>query len=423
MSWRKRLSKAVAARLLVVLAARGTILISGVVVSIVTAHALGPAGRGTFFWTITFAGLVSQFSNLGLQMSNTYLAAADTTLLGSLVCNSLWVSMAGGAASIPTLLIMEKLRWGPAISHPEVYIGALTAALLFFLLGSNLLLAVGRVGAFNACQITANTTVIVATVIAWVMHMGVTGFLVATTLARVAAAAIVMLALLRLCRFKLLFDWRIFKSAFRVSFKAYVITAQGFIVLRTNVFMLQALVSSREVGLYSIAAQIADVMVLLPDTMALLLFPDLVRAKDRRWQLTKNAVLLTAAIMASACIVAALTAAPVIRHVFGEAFAGAIPIFLWMLPGVLCLSLTSILSQNLAAHGFPLSIVLVWSGAVIFAPVCAWLMVRAHGGLGAAIAYSVTYAGVLASVALCTRAVISRGDSSGALEPIGVLAE
>jgi len=64
--------------------------------SILTARFLGPAGRGDYFVVVTFAGMVMQFGNLGLQSSNTYYAARDPRNLGPLLANSLWISMLGG---------------------------------------------------------------------------------------------------------------------------------------------------------------------------------------------------------------------------------------------------------------------------------------------------------------------------------------
>jgi O-antigen/teichoic acid export membrane protein len=57
-----------------------------------------------------------------------------------------------------------------------------------------------------------------------------------------------------------------------------------FLVIRGNVFILNALRGPASVGLYSVASQMGDVLGILPQSMALVLFPTLITAGSGRFR-------------------------------------------------------------------------------------------------------------------------------------------
>ena len=55
------------------------------------------------------------------------------------------------------------------------------------------------------------------------------------------------------------------------------------------------------------------------------------------------------------CVVSFVLAGPAIRLIYGPQFHAAIELYLWLVPGVFCLGMLSILSQHFAGRGFPVS--------------------------------------------------------------------
>jgi O-antigen/teichoic acid export membrane protein len=64
---------------------------------------------------------------------------------------------------------------------------------------------------------------------------------------------------------------------------------------------------------------------------------------------------------------------------------------LWMLPGVFFLALTSIVSQYLAASGFPRIVVGIWLVTFIILVTASLFLIPSLGGVGAAVSISLTY--------------------------------
>lgn len=372
----------------------------GLAASILTARALGPSGRGDFYFVVTFAGVLAQFGNLGLASSNTYLVARDPSRLRGLAANSLWVSLViGGGAGALVAAVLIGADVFPNVPSALLWLGvALAPPTLFYLLGTNLLVGIGRIGAFNVLETFANLLVLVLIAAAAVLTAGVGGFLAASLVGWTIASAIVLLALVRGRVGPLRFDLAVFRAGLRYASKAYVITLLGYLVLRSNVFLLQSLSGSTELGYYSIAAQIADVLAIFPTSVAIILFPDLVRNVAGRWSAMVRTVAVVSAIVTAACVLVAIVAGPFITVLYGRSFAAAIPVLRVMLPGVVFLSATTIVSQYLGAVGLPRSLVAVWAAALLLVTALNLILASAFGAAGAAAALSMTYLALLAMV-------------------------
>jgi len=104
-------------------AVRAARLALGVIASVVTARALGPTGRGDYYFVVTFAGLLVQFGNVGLASSNTYLVASDRTRLAGLVANSVWVALAAGVGGALVAALLLGSGAVPGIPGALIWFG------------------------------------------------------------------------------------------------------------------------------------------------------------------------------------------------------------------------------------------------------------------------------------------------------------
>jgi len=134
---------------------RVLLIAAGFVSSIITARFLGPEGRGVFFYWTTLAAFVIQFGNLGLHSSNTYLLTKGRAPLSALAANSLWVSLIGGGILGGGLALSLWLIDGATGDRWSLLLPALflIPTGLYFLLGTNLLVAEGRIGEYNGFEL------------------------------------------------------------------------------------------------------------------------------------------------------------------------------------------------------------------------------------------------------------------------------
>lgn len=375
-------------------ATRILVALAGFTTSVLTARWLGPSGKGEYFFIITLANFVIQFGAFGLHSSNVYFVAKNATLLGRLTINSLWVSLVTG--TVGAVIAILLVRYGFGARHIDVgalwFIAALAPANLFLLLGTNLLLGSGRVVTFNALQAAQYLGAVILIGLAGWVGLSLYGFLAATSVVVVLSAVTLLYVLWNLCRPELKFDRYLFFDGLGYAFKAYLAALLPFVVLRSNVFLLQSSAGSAEVGYFSIALQVLDALTLLPASVSMVLFPALVRESEGRWSTTVYSLLVIAGFMAVICALFGFFAEPFIRIAFGVEYLPAVTTLKLALPAAFFLGLISVISQFLAALGIPWQLLAAWVGAVGTVIGLSSVLTPRFASAGASASLSITYA-------------------------------
>lgn len=399
---------------LVVMSGRAVAIVTGAIASVITARFLAPAGRGEYFLAITTAQLLAQFGNLGLPSANTYFVARDRRLAAPLFANSLWLAFVAvplGAAA--ALWLLDPRVFGLTAG---MRLTALTLAplLVFTLLGSALLVGLGQVRAFSAIQALISASGLPFLAVAVWLGAGVRGFLLATIVGAIIPAAALW------HRLRPRAEWghlRIdtFASTFRYAVRAYVVTLASFLVLRINVFLLGALAGSAQVGYYSVASQIADTLAILPQSVAVVLFPRLAASTTGRLRTTLRHAAVGSAPLAAICLVMWVAATPLVAFAFGARFQPAVSVIHALLPGVFLVGIIAIVSQYLAASGFPSAMVASWIVAAAANAAIAAVLVPRYGAVGAGLSLSLIYGGLLVALVAISVRVEARAASASAL--------
>lgn len=366
------------------------IIVLALAVSIVTARFLGQAGRGEYFFMVTLGAMVAQFANLGLPASNTYFAARDPERTPQLVANSFWVALGiGGGLGAGVALFAHAA--GMLQDTPASYLwlaAALVPPLLFYTLSSAILVGRGQVRSFNALDLGVRTVLLPVLVAAGLLGAGAPGFVAGSVAVWVAAGFAAAGLIRRYARITLAPSRELLVIGFRYATKAYLVTLLAFVALRGNIFLLRREFGPADLGLYSIAAQIAEVLTILPQAVGLILLPHLVRDAGARWERTVRAALWVAAVMAVVCALAAVLAGPVIRLLYGDEFELSTRVLQIMLPSVFALAVSAVLSQFLAAIGIPRPLLGVWAAAVAVVLGLSTVLIPDHGAAGAAASLS-----------------------------------
>lgn len=367
----------------------------GFLVSILTAHYLGPSGRGEYFFVTTLALLLTQFAQLGLSSSNTYLVAQEPILLGKLIINSVWTSLLlGFMVSGITLLLMNTLHI--ACPRGTWVLLLLVPASIFYLLGINLLVGFRQIALFNFIQISSNLLVCCSILFVGFFGSKTYGFLLASSLSWIISAILLLICLLRLTNVTLtktdwFFDITCFLKGAPYGAKAYIVTLIGMLVLKSNVLLLNYFSSDETLGYYSIASQLNDCLMILPTSVAVILFPNLVRSTHHRWEETQKCMRYIICFMLVGCLLSAILVKPLIQFVFGVRFLPAVGMFWWMLPGAFFMGIITIVSQYIAAIGMPKILIFIWVLAFIVILCSSLVLIPRYAGQGAAMALSVTY--------------------------------
>jgi len=265
---------------------------------------------------------------------------------------------------------------------------------------TGILVGRGQIRAFNALEFSVRALMLPVLIAAGTVGAGALGFVAVSTGVWIVGGITAAMLVGRYARLSFRPSRELLVVGFRYATKSYLITLFAFVALRGNVFLLRREFGPADLGLYSIAAQIGDVLTILPQAVGLILFPQLVRDASARWERTCRAALWVAACMVVVCILTAVLAGPVIRFLYGDNFAPSTRVLQIMLPSVLSLAIAGVLSQYLAAIGLPRPVLVVWLAGMSLVLALSFALIPDHGAAGAAAALAVGHIATLGGIAL-----------------------
>lgn len=375
----------------------------GVASSVLTARYLGPSGRGSLATLTALAGIGLQLGNLGLHASNTYQVSRHPDLLSPVWANSLrTASWLGLSLTILTLLAAVLF---PGVLGEIPFPLLLPASLcipfqLLTLFGLNLLVGVGRVPLFNALELTFRAASLGGLVLILLALGGDVRWVLVLNLVIAIGAAVVVTRILggtirRSGSGEPKTSFSLFRASLGYGAKAYVAALLAYLIVRSDMLIVNMLRGTADAGVYSIAVQITDLIYLLPMSIGLVLFPRLTRHQEGDPAFALKVARHTAFFMLVLCAGAAALAHPVIRLLYGESFLPAVRALWWLLPGIWAYGVANQIATQLASSGMPLQAVLVWVPPLALNVALDFAWIPRWGIQGAAAASSVSYGVVL----------------------------
>jgi len=371
-------------------------MMAGAIVNIVIARTLGPDGKGILALLGYGLFVATSLGALGGQASSIYLIGKGRFTKEDISASTGFLSLTAGiACAIATWFLLPRFRG--TVPLTPLMIGATALAVVPALMRVNLsglFLALGRILAYNASLAVLSIGWMVGAAILLIPLHGT------ITSAVLLWAAIQFLGSLGGAIYAFVIASprpRRFGACLRASLgfglQTYAVNLIWILVLRVDSFILAHYRPAAEVGIYSVAVLVAEVVLHLPRSLALVLTRrfaagDLLpaaRLAARASRLGSMAVV----VLGVGIIAFARSVTPLI---FGRAFAASVPPMLWLLPGILSLSIASPISLYLVQQrGKP-----IWTGTAAFVGLVVniglnLIWIPRRGAVGAAWASSVAY--------------------------------
>jgi glycosyltransferase involved in cell wall biosynthesis len=380
----------------------------GFVASIVIARALGPAGRGFYAFPVAFLGIVMAFSHLGLEHANVFLTAQKVPL------HRLWGVDATAAAlvSLAAFGVVALLRIGVG---PSLFAGLPTSwlvvtvsqlpVLLAALYWAGLLQLEGRLRlAVGATLVATTLQTLAVLVMAWTDALTPFRVLVLAGIANLGTLSLLLWAGTRAGIAGVRFDGALLRRAIAFGAKAHVATIFTFLLLRVDQVLVQRRLGFEQLGVYSLAVVLAEILWLATDPFAASLLPHQVRAERGNERRLGFATARLAVVVALAGSVIAWIAAPyAIRLAYGDAFEGAVWPFRLLLPGVAALALQRPLGPILVREGRIALVAAMNASALTLNVALNLALLPSLGVQGASVASSITYTALAIAYVLAVR--------------------
>jgi O-antigen/teichoic acid export membrane protein len=411
LSFPRRFSVQVAGTLAVRLLMTLNSLIAGVIV----ARWLGAEGLGTLAVINVTVGTAVQAGST-LPSANTYFISRDSRRLAPAAINSLvYALVAGGLLAVA---VIGLARWRPEI-FGYIPLGLIVVAALSIpfqlvtVTALNIFLAVGQIARLNLLDLGGQVFVLVNAVLTLILLKRGLWMLVAlNTAASVAVALTVTFLIARLIASqsdteKGRIHTGLFAEMVRYGIKTHISILAGALIFRADLLVVNHFRGSADAGVYSVASQVAMLLMLLPGVIATLLFPRVTAARDLHGEMTCLVTRHTTLVMSFVCLVA-VPMSFVLPLLYGSRFSDVAVQLLILLPGVFLIALESVLVQHFNATGLPPQIPLLWLATLAINVLLVFTMVPRFGARGAATASTLSYALIFVLVAVYFRARTKR---------------
>jgi len=369
--------------------------------SVLLARLLGPEGKGAADLALLLPTLVTLFANFGFGYAGSYLVGSRRFPPGEIIATmvSLWLLMAAlltpAYACLAAFGLLAPLA--PHVGRSLLLLGALGIPLGLGrqILGS-LLLGLQRFIAYNSVQVLFGGASLVGVVgFVWLASLGPGGGVAASVTAQLVCVLYVLFMLRGAWPGYPRLNGGILREAVWYGARGQVGDILQFFNYRLDVILLGHFRSLAEVGLYTLAVSLAELLWYIPHASALVVLPRTAASQAEARHLTPLVFRMTWALTFLGALVVAGLARPLIRMVYGEAFLGSLGPFLILLPGVVCLGGAKVLSADLGGRGAPGYNSIGALVSLVVTVILDLALIPGRGASGAALASSLAYATTL----------------------------
>ena len=369
----------------------------GFLIGVINARVLGPSGKGTVALAVLVPTFASQFLRFGVDVANVYFLGSKKHTLQAILANSLMVVTATNLVAVPLYIIFIPLISNTIAAgvKPSLLLLAGLLLPLNLLVGhlSPIFLGLQRVKKYNFIALWGKVTALFFIVVLVVaLSLGVVGAIWATILASVLVVSWALKELSKDASVRPILNLGLLKESISLGFRAYLGNVVQFFNYRLDMFVVNYFVGVANVGFYSTAVTGAELLWYIPQAVATILFPRTAAAGAEEAKLfTPKVCRNTFLITLIAALGLSVVSKPLIIFIYGEAFAPSV-IPLWLLmPGVVALSISKILTSDLAGRGLLQYGAYSSAISLVATVICDLFLIPRWGIAGAAVASSISY--------------------------------
>jgi O-antigen/teichoic acid export membrane protein len=375
-------------------------MICGFGVSILIGRVLGPEGRGVYGLVMTIIVLSSSFGLFGFSGANAYLISRDLNRAKALGVQSLFVGALGFIITAAIIYIINT-NW-PSIlgglNKPLFWITlSLVPMYLWGYLFSNAYLGCGKIVAYMMFETGQRVIFLLAAlVLLSLMHRGMNTYMTVVSLTIGAMVLGYILWFFRSIKKGPSFDLKLIPDSFAYGVRSYVATVVTFAVMRSGIFFVNYFCGTAQAGMFSVAQQMAELLVIVPSVIGTVLFSRIASGDSK--ELTAKVTRTATVIFLPLFVFLALIRNVLVTLLFGAEFLPAAEVFLILLPGTFFLGLEVLIASDIAGRGYPWPAALAWIPILIMNVVGYSLLVPRFGINGAAFSSTVSFIAIFAFI-------------------------
>jgi O-antigen/teichoic acid export membrane protein len=376
------------------------LFVLGMALSIILARFLGPVDRGKYAIVMLIATILLKLGTAGTEVANTYYSASGKYGLRYIVSNSIFNSLLFGLAMIAmftvvyTLRVFKQYMQGNGLNALAIWlVVALVPAMIAKQLLNKVLLGRGKILLFNATDLfQVGSQLVLTAAFVMLFHGGLAAAIVAYVVATVVDVAVIIVLISRLEPISLSFDKGLFKASLVYGTKAYLGNIAQFLNYRLDSLLVSIFLGVEQVGYYAIAVGMAERLWMIPGAIGTVLLPKVSSTEEgKATSITAFSTKITLYVVAAMALILGLLATWAISLLYGKEYLDAVKPFILLLPGIVSLSVSKVLTSDLAGRGRPEFGAISSVISLVVTIVLDLLLIPRWGIAGAAVASTVSY--------------------------------
>lgn len=370
-------------------------LLSALLISVLLTRILGAEGYGVFNALVVVPTIVISLTHLGVRGASLYLLGQKKYDENEIVSSVLLILIFSGLLGMVLSLVGYYLFYIPEFSFWLVGIALVVIPFrlsVIYIMG--IFLGKDEIREANQMNWTINfLNLLLAVLLVWGLKQGILGAVISVLASNIMVSVYALRKVFKRFVIRLVYIHHIVKHILRLG----LLFSITFFVIQLNykidIILLEKWSSLSEVGVYSLATQIAEQLWQVPLAIGIVLFSRTANQSDHSG--TSSTVLpltrLTFLVVLGIAAVMYLVAPFVIPFFFGAEFIPSVDMLRLILPGIIVMAVFRVLSGQLEGMGKPQVAIYIFVPALIVNIILNWLWIPEYGGLGAAMASNVSY--------------------------------
>jgi O-antigen/teichoic acid export membrane protein len=366
--------------------------------SIIIARVLGPEGRGLFSLVIMIPTMTVAMTNMGINVSNVFFIGKNKDPIGSIVGNALFYSLIVGGSVSCFLIILEPLLNSYFLKGvSRIYLYTALPLIPFLLMSENIyyiLLGYRKIIKLSILRlINPLTYLTILGITYYFFQLSVYGAILANISGLFVCLSVGIYFLFKsgyCVGFSL--NKTLYVKSFKFGLKQHLGSIFQLLNYRLDLLIIAALLTSAEVGHYSVSVVIAETIWYIPSSLGQILYPKTASSDTKTANTFTPFVCRTNILLTFiAALVLYGISGIVIPWLFSSEFYPSIMALKLLLPGTLFQGICKVLASDLTGRGFPQYSTYAAFFSLIFTIIFDFLLIPRLGINGAALASSISY--------------------------------
>lgn len=373
------------------------LVVLGMANGILVARILGPTLKGQASLLLNAVQMLFMIGGLGLGSSFAYFVARKSYDVGTVIWMAIISSGILGGLSTLLFIVSLPLHKGVWAGMSQTLLITVSLLTMLYLLNNflgRIISAQDKIYSYNIIDVCKSAVDLMTVVILiGVFGLGLKGYVVSLCLVAVFQLFIFAFSLKESFRPRISVGRIMVGEALTYGMKSYALLLVNFLNYRIDLFLLKYFRSDAEVGYYSLAVGMAELLWMVPNSTVAPLFNRIAGSESvDRSTLTVRTCRWSLYFLLVVAVVAIFWGKFFIGLLYGHEYLPSYAPFICLLPGICLFPIYKLLVVDLAARGMPgygtiTSIVALVTnvGANIF-------LIPRYGTTGAAFSSSVSYA-------------------------------